>query len=127
MKLNDFPCGPLFLKELKYGFKDFIFSGKGKHTHKYNKIKALLDFYPFLTFILVGDNGQKDIEIYYNIVVDFPQRIKSIYIVQALNKNLSNSIVQNYAAHNVSIIAIKNFDEAIKHALKVGLIKTTLK
>ena len=114
METKGFPSGPLLLKELKYGLTDFIFSGKGKHDHKYEKIASLLNFYPFLLFILVGDNGQKDMDIYHRIVLDFPGRIKSIFIVPVINKNLDKKIVHDCKAHNVDIISVKNIADAFK-------------
>ncbi|WP_286814336.1 MULTISPECIES: phosphatase domain-containing protein [unclassified Maribacter] len=118
MKTNNFPSGPLLLKELKYGFTDFIFSGKGKHHHKYEKITGILDFYPFLSFILVGDNGQKDVEIYHSIVLNFPERIKSIFIVPTVDKRLNKKIVADCKKHNVNILTINNSIESLNNALK---------
>ena len=102
-KANGFPLGPLLLKELKYGITDFMFSGKGTHRHKYDKISDLLDFYPFLSFILVGDNGQKDVQIYHRIAMDFPGRINSVYIVKAVHKSLDKTIMTDFKRLNVNL------------------------
>jgi len=118
MEINKFPSGPLLLKELKYGLLDFIFSGKGKHNHKYEKISGILDFYPNLNFVLVGDNGQKDVEIYHSIVKDFPDRIKGVFIVPTLQKSLDRDIVADCKKYNVNILTIDNTSESLNTALK---------
>ena len=118
MEINKFPSGPLLLKELKYGLSDFIFSGKGKHYHKYEKINGILKFYPNLNFVLVGDNGQKDVEIYHSIVIDFPDRIKGVFIVPTLQKSLDRDVVADCKKHNVNILTIDNSSESLNTALK---------
>ena len=35
---------------------------------------------PISDFILVGDSGQKDVEIYAEVVRDYPDRIRACYI-----------------------------------------------
>ncbi|MAU17094.1 MAG: hypothetical protein CMH46_16320 [Muricauda sp.] len=118
LKTNGFPIGPLLLKELKYGIKDLILTGKGKHNHKYEKITHILNFYPFLSFILVGDNGQEDVEIYHSVVLDFPHRIKGIIIVPTLQKSLDRDIVADCKKYNVDILTIDDGKESLNTALK---------
>ena len=47
---------------------------------KLTQIREILTTYPTLPFILVGDSGQKDPEIYGTLVREFPGRILAIYI-----------------------------------------------
>ena len=49
-------------------------------SHKQAHIRTILDEYPHLPFLLVGDSGQEDPEIYASIVRDYPSRIRAIYI-----------------------------------------------
>jgi len=78
--INNLPKGVFFLQNLKRGFSDFVKSGKTHGSHKLDSIGFLLRFYPKKQFILVGDNGQKDMEIYHNIVTEFSDRIKAVMI-----------------------------------------------
>jgi phosphatidate phosphatase APP1 len=48
--------------------------------HKRAAISALLQAYPALPFILIGDSGENDPEVYSDIVRRFPKRIRVIYI-----------------------------------------------
>ncbi len=79
-EINELPKGVFFLQHLKKGFRDFVKKEKVNHNHKLNSIEFLLKFYPSKSFILVGDNGQKDMDIYHQIVIKYPDRIKGIMI-----------------------------------------------
>ncbi len=78
--INDLPKGVFFLQNLKKGLKDLISTGKVNDRHKQKSIEFLLGFYPDKKFILVGDNGQKDMEIYHEIITKFHSRIKGVMI-----------------------------------------------
>lgn len=78
--INELPKGVFFLQNLKKGLRDIVSSGKVNHSHKQNSIEFLMRFYPNKPFILVGDNGQKDMEIYADIVTKYSKRIKGVLI-----------------------------------------------
>jgi len=78
--INELPKGVFFLQNLKKGVRDFVSTGKVNNNHKLNAIEFLLRFYPEKCFILVGDNGQKDMEIYSEIVSRFDGRIRGVLI-----------------------------------------------
>jgi phosphatidate phosphatase APP1 len=74
LNVHGVPAGPLFLK-------DWSPSVLGKHkTHKLGIIRTLLRTYPELPFILIGDSGEEDPEIYLQTVREHPGRIPAIYI-----------------------------------------------
>ncbi len=79
-RINELPKGVFFLQNYKNGFKDFLKSRKDHKNHKLNSIEFLMQFFPKKRFILVGDNGQKDMEIYSIIVAKYHQRIKGVLI-----------------------------------------------
>src|SRR6185436_18710596 len=55
--------------------------GEGGHAgHKTRHIQTILELYPTLPFILVGDSGQEDPEIYHQAVHDHPDRVLAVYI-----------------------------------------------
>ena len=72
------PQGPLFLKD--YGITSDQLFTSGHRKHKLEQIETILKTYPKLPFILIGDSGQKDPEIYAEIAETYPKRIKAIYI-----------------------------------------------
>jgi phosphatidate phosphatase APP1 len=79
-EINELPKGVFFLRGLKKGLRDLVASGKPNYNHKQSAIEFLLKFYPQKNYILVGDNGQKDMEIYADVVSKYGQRIKGVLI-----------------------------------------------
>jgi phosphatidate phosphatase APP1 len=55
----------------------------GHASHKRKAIDRILTTYPSLPFLLVGDSGQEDPEIYASVIHDFPDRIVGAYIRSA--------------------------------------------
>lgn len=78
--INELPKGVFLLQQLKKGIMDLISTGKTSHSHKTSSIEFLLRFYPNKKFILIGDNGQKDMEVYLDIVSKYHERIKGVMI-----------------------------------------------
>ena len=76
---HDIPVGPvLFLREWGMTLqRPLPRRGKG---HKLELIRNMLDLYRDLPFILIGDSGQRDPEIYARIVREHPGRVLAIYI-----------------------------------------------
>jgi len=78
MELNRIPHGPMFLKDL--GIDPAKFIKTGHDTHKLEAIRTVLAFYPDHRFLLIGDNGQMDVEIYAEAVKTYPDRIAAVFI-----------------------------------------------
>jgi len=69
------PTGPLLLRDWDLG------SSLARHRgHKTELIRNILETFPTLPFILVGDSSQEDPEIYSAIVREHPKRILAVYI-----------------------------------------------
>jgi phosphatidate phosphatase APP1 len=78
MELNRIPHGPMFLKDLGIDATKLLDAGHAEH--KLAAINTVLEFYPNHKFLLIGDNGQKDVEIYAQAVKTFPDRIGAVFI-----------------------------------------------
>lgn len=117
-----FPPGPVILTEMKYGIVDLLTGGKVHFNHKYEKIAGLFNLYQHMNFILIGDNGQKDVEIYAKLAVDFPGRIQSVYIVRARNKSVDKSYIQLFESNHIGLVIAKNLEEAVIHASSAGFV-----
>ena len=78
MELNDIPHGPMFLKD--YGIDRTKFIAGGHRTHKVDAIETILAFYPGFRFLLIGDNGQRDVEVYAKVAADFPDNVAGVFI-----------------------------------------------
>jgi phosphatidate phosphatase APP1 len=69
------PAGPLLLRDWDFGR---LSERHGRH--KGLVIREIFDAYPELPFLLVGDSGQEDPEIYAELVRERPGRVKAVYI-----------------------------------------------
>jgi phosphatidate phosphatase APP1 len=78
-RLHAIPVGPLlFLREWGLTLQSPLpRRGKG---HKLELIRNMLALYDDLPFILIGDSGQRDPEIYAQVVREHPGRVLAIYI-----------------------------------------------
>ena len=123
---NKLPKGVFLLRELQSSIYKFWKSGGGDHEHKYKHIKELFEIYPDLSFVLIGDNGQRDPEIYLRIAQEFPERVKAIYI-RTIRKHKKdsriNELVQQLKAINVPLILAKDTVVAADHAASEKLIQ----
>jgi len=77
-KINDIPMGPIFLRD--WGFERHSMLAEKNRTYKLNTIYKIMTLYPQLQFILIGDSGEEDPEIYAQVIESFPGRILCAYI-----------------------------------------------
>ena len=83
---NKLPKGVLFLTPY-LRFHQLLDPKKGVNF-KIKNIRFLIENTTTKKYILFGDDSQRDMEIYYNITKEFPQRILKIYIRQTKPKIL---------------------------------------
>ncbi len=77
LKIHHLPKGPVLLRDLGFPYRLHPLGYKG---HKAGSIHRILQTYPDIPFILIGDSGEKDAYIYHEIASDYPDRIKVIFI-----------------------------------------------
>jgi len=118
---NNFPKGPILLRS----FKDILRKKtKEEKPQKQKEILQLIETYPNLPFILIGDSGERDPDIYIEIAHQYPDRIKAIYLRSVKHKSKITRVKQllkNFSL--VPILLVENSEEAIKHARKKEFIK----
>lgn len=120
-EVRELPKGPFLLQEFKSGFKELLFSGGGDHEHKLLKIRRLMKLFPTLQFILIGDSGQRDPDIYHQVLTEFPGRIKAVYI-RIIGKSNSQEKKAVFESQNVPMLYVEDTMEAEAHALQMGYI-----
>lgn len=76
MAFNDVPKGPILLRDVELELANLL--DFDHETHKREQIRPILEEYSELPFILIGDTGQKDAQIYQQIAQDYPGRIWAI-------------------------------------------------
>jgi phosphatidate phosphatase APP1 len=121
---HDLPKAVLKLKKIKTGLFDFLRSGGGSHQHKQVKIEHIVTFYPKNTFILLGDDSQRDPYIYENIVKIYPKNIRAIYIRQTEKhrKAAVKAVIANIQGLGVSTCYFQHSNEAIEHSVREGIV-----
>lgn len=120
IKHNKLPVGPMFLKD--YGFThDKIFTD-GHTLHKLKKIKKVLDAYPAMSFILIGDSGQEDADIYHEIDLLYPGRILAIYIRDVGHTENSERIRSVFGKEAQRKVLSESTLEHAGHAHEMGWI-----
>ncbi|MEX1190522.1 MAG: App1 family protein [Brumimicrobium sp.] len=122
--LQSLPKAVIKLKKIKTGIGDFLFTGRGSHDHKFEKIKDLISFYPNLNYVLLGDDSQHDVYIYDKICKTFKLNIKAVYIRQTGNSKKSKveKTIRNIESMNVPVCYFKSSDKAIEHSEMIGII-----
>ncbi|HEX8334433.1 MAG TPA: App1 family protein, partial [Segetibacter sp.] len=123
LDLNTIPAGPIMLRDIGFGGDTKL---RGGHMgHKFKEIKQILEAYPHLQFVLVGDSGQEDPVIYREVVKQFPNMILAIYIrdVQLPDREkIALDVSKSLMEDKVEMLIVDNTVEAAEHATKIGLI-----
>jgi phosphatidate phosphatase APP1 len=126
LELNDIPQGPLLLRD--FGLDENKLGHSDHMSHKYHEIENILITYPKLNFILIGDSGQQDANIYREVVHNFPGRIMAIYIRDvAIAKHAQKveKIFDEFKSDGkVEMLLVKDTAAAAEHAAKCGFIFT---
>lgn len=115
--------GIFLLSELKRIWELFR-SGQTKHAGKQLRIERLLKVFPKEQFILLGDNSQKDPEIYTRIAAGFSNRIFAIYIrnVRSEKAAITRELLKAAQQQGVHTLLFERTAEAKAHSVEIGLI-----
>ncbi|MCK0144617.1 DUF2183 domain-containing protein [Arenibacter sp. F26102] len=123
LRSNNFPKGPILLRSLSAFFRRNKLQGPDDRPHKINEILNILKTYPALSFVLIGDSGEKDADIYLEIAKMFPDRIEAIYLRSVKHKKKMlrvTGLFREYKA--IPVLLVEDSDQAIQHARANGLI-----
>jgi phosphatidate phosphatase APP1 len=125
LDLNEIPAGPLLLRD--FGLENKKVKSGGHMDHKFKEIEQVLQAYPHLQFVLIGDSGQEDPVIYREVVKQFPGRVLAIYIRDVElpeRKKIAVDVSESLRENKVEMIIVENTVKAAEHAAKTGLIFT---
>lgn len=123
-RFNGLPKGVFLLGQIKK-LKDFWRSGTNNHGTKFMRIVRIVEAYPHLNFVLLGDDSQQDPNIYNAIVKYFPEKIIAVYIRRIRKTNYENvkNIITEMQSHGVSCCYFEHSAEARIHSKSIGLVK----
>lgn len=123
LDIHDIPKGPLMLRDLGLT-KEYFISGS-HNKHKLIQVERIFEIVEEIPFILIGDSGQHDPEIYLQVIKDYPGRVKMIYI-REVNSGRREKVIatgNKIKKLGVDFLLIKNTMEAARHAADHGWIK----
>ena len=121
---NNFPKGAILLRTFGNIFQKKTADIK---PQKQKEIVNILKTYPNLKFILIGDAGEYDADIYMEIVKNYPNRIAAIYLrsVKHVKKMARiKELIKDY--YDTPFLIVHSSEEAINHAKKYDFIKKTV-
>lgn len=122
---NRIPHGPILILR-EWGMKRGSLLPLRAKDHKEDAIRHILETYPGLRFVLVGDSGQRDPEIYSHILREYPGRVLGIYIRDVSNSTKRSEAIDRLAREAREagcdlILAADNVAMA-EHAASEGLV-----
>ncbi|MCB9076665.1 MAG: DUF2183 domain-containing protein [Anaerolineaceae bacterium] len=122
-RIHHIPHGPLLLQD--YGLEPGQWLHADHQKHKLRQIERVLTILPDLPFILIGDSGQQDPEIYREVVHRYPDRILAIYIRDvSLDRRQAEieTIAAGLGPAGVEMLLVKDTQLAMQHAAAQGFI-----
>lgn len=114
------PAGPIFLRD--WGLH-ILRAGHG--THKLGAIGQLMQTFGELPFVLVGDSGERDPEIYREVARRFPGRVLAVYIRDVTDTRRDTAVTklrEELRAQNIDLVLASDSLAAAHHAHALGLI-----
>lgn len=106
-----FPAGSYFLRPFRLKDESFIDFLQGSSEYKFDAIERLLKRYPERSFLLVGDSGEKDPEIYAQLALRYPRQI-SLVLIRNVTAESADSIRIKRAFKGVPRLKWMLFSEA---------------
>lgn len=120
LDLNQLPRGPIMLRDFGLPYENRPADYRG---HKHEQILRIMELYPDLPFVLIGDSGEKDADIYRSIAEEHPGRIKAIYIRDVKSKDRTKRVqaVLDGIQH-IPCQLINSYSQAADHAAEHQLL-----
>ncbi len=116
LRHRGFPLGPVLLRDL--------LGTRAGREQKHERIREVLDLHPDLSFVLLGDSGERDPEIYADIVREYPGRILAVYIREVRLDPFDGRVeeVSGAWASDVPFVLAADSDAVRRHATSLGLL-----
>lgn len=130
MDLNNIPKGPIFLRDIELSLENWL--SFQHESHKLEQIQPIFQRLPHLPFLLIGDSGQKDPEIYSYLAKHYPDRVLGILIRDVVPNNLQRqqeikTIAEAVASYGSELFLFQETQAAIDYAVRKGWISDASK
>ncbi|MFK8056938.1 MAG: App1 family protein [Saprospiraceae bacterium] len=115
-----FPKGPIFLRDVGLPY----LAAPSEFGHKEGTILRLIEDFPTLKFVLIGDSGEKDADIYHSVAKRHPDRIAAVIIRNVKNNANAKRIQRMFARIPAEkhFHLVKTSDEAAAHLAELGFL-----
>lgn len=126
MELNAIPFGPIHLRDI--GTDPGKFIKTPGHGHKLERAIHLIERFPQLRWVLLGDSGQADAELYAEAARTYGERIAAIYIRdvdpdQDSPRDLGvDGHIHRVSGTGVPMLRVGDSAAIVRHAAGLGLV-----
>jgi phosphatidate phosphatase APP1 len=127
LELNAIPQGPLLLRDVD--LDRVSWSGATQARSKVENMELLIGRYPELQWLLVGDSGQVDAQLYAELLLAHPGRIVAIYIRDidpAADSDYDRFVdghIGRVAGTGVPMLRVRDSNAIAAHARGLGLLE----
>ncbi|MBI2193089.1 MAG: DUF2183 domain-containing protein [Planctomycetes bacterium] len=111
LELHEFPPGPLLLKNLGPGGDSL----RDQKNYKGRHLRKLAERLPGVQFLLFGDSGESDPEIYSAFRQEHPEQVAGIFIRRVEAKPKSQPVPDG-------VLRTEDAFEAARHLVRMGLL-----
>ena len=121
MAHNELPKGPIFLRDYGLDSEKWIKDDQ----HKEETIARLMAAYPDLPFILIGDSGEKDPEIYQRVSRKYGDRLLAIYIRDVSDDERDREVEEiaaEVSSRGIPMRRVADSAAVLKHARELNLV-----
>lgn len=122
MAEKNFPSGAMHLRYARLFDKTVLNIFADAHSYKTPPIRKILQRFPHRQFVLVGDLGEHDAEIYRKMASEFPEQVKAIWLrrpdeVKTPEGELRNSLAELFEGSEVHWGIFEQGDELPKNLI----------
>jgi phosphatidate phosphatase APP1 len=126
MALNGLPPGPIALRDVDLAPSSLLHHAGPRG--KLAKVHDIIERYPALQWVLVGDSAQLDAELYAQTVEKFPGRILAVYIrdidpgATSARDQFVDGHISRIAGSKVPMLRVADSNAIAAHARTLGLL-----
>jgi phosphatidate phosphatase APP1 len=118
MDHHGLPRGPLLLRDI--GLRE-----APPLDHKSAAVRELMETYADLPFVLIGDSGERDPDIYLATAALYPGRVRAIYIRDLGGRDAeARELCQKARELGTEMLWVGHASHALEHARQRGLVST---
>jgi len=122
-RLNDIPLGPINLRD--WG-AHLVLARKPTGAHKRMQIQGILNYFPQMPVVLIGDSGEHDPEVFTRIALEFPGRVDTIYIRCVNSSTERRAVMERLGTEargvGTEFLVVADSEAAAVHAAGRGMI-----